>query len=328
MSYKHYLIRLNKHAGHSVESLEHILRENVNTLCNFFGIPENEYEIYSVRCYDPYSLKDRSRDVNEIGIAISGHIFDNRTLLLYWPGDTPDTANPSESLLRYAWFPFRFKKKKVFVASIGRKHNQARIALTKDCLLKTSDFYTKRKVENVRKKFRNCELISKDIYVMRDKILTPENCRFLIDIYERFGKSQARQDSCCSLFTARVTDFEKDKGCTGADGIIYEAVRKIMLAIHFFLDMDLTSDDGYQITKMSHYLWGSYPCSPNRKSRVNVIIQLNDVRGGEIFFPRQDAVVRLQEGAVVVFPNSWTHPFYHLFVEDKETKYVCETSLS
>lgn len=29
-------------------------------------------------------------------------------------------------------------------------------------------------------------------------------------------------------------------------------------------------------------------------------------------FPKQDSVVKLDEGEIVLFPSAWTHPYYRL----------------
>ena len=61
---------------------------------------------------------------------------------------------------------------------------------------------------------------------------------------------------------------------------------------------------------------------------LSVIVVLNDdYEGGELHFPYQDKMIRLNKGQVIVFPPFWTHPHRALDLKNGTFRYTINTWL-
>ena len=95
----------------------------------------------------------------------------------------------------------------------------------------------------------------------------------------------------------------------------------------------IVGDSAYQFRKVFgetrlHFdgIKGSY--EDNNQRFLSVIICLNDdYEGGEICFPVQDRIIKMNKGDILVFPPYWTHPHYSNDLLYKTYRYTVNTWL-
>lgn len=175
-----------------------------------------------------------------------------------------------------------------------------------------------------------------DIYVIGG-VLTNEECDFIISESERFNRYKASgvtETNETSNYRTSDSVYVSDKEDMNPIGdLIYKgcfsAVKTIMDNVQHLDSLSGLTDEGYHLLRYNkgqeykkHVDYGT----PIPRV-LSIIIYLNDdYEGGETEFPRQQAIIKGEKGAAVVFPSIWTHPHAALPIISG-TKYVAVTWL-
>lgn len=307
-------IKLNKN-----NNIFDIISEQKKEILDYFETNEESFQLISHtiesnergRCFD--------KDVNENSFYILiGNLHKGRNKLHLF-------KNTTNIKITFNRFPLWWIKKFVHILEFKDKfYFQKQLFNCNLCaqvMKENNEIQNKRMDSCLNKKSSN---IDKFIYVMNFK-LEDNFCDKIIDIFNSLEFNlKSKSNSQFHLPLSKLNIPELKDIDNKMFSIFNTEISKFLLSV---LSYEVKKDRGYIITKT----FG--PVSPidtlvNEISNVNVIIQLNDdYCGGELYFPLENHMLRLQKGEILIYPSIWTHEIYSMCLQKNTNKYSLQTSL-
>jgi len=182
--------------------------------------------------------------------------------------------------------------------------------------------------------------LSDNIYVLnKEKFISHELCDELIsymenNISEKFEKWAPNFNVNCRFISFNANDDLKNK----YDNTIFKIINSIISFMFMTFDIKSSGDCGYTLRK----IYGptrvhsdgirveakNNIISSHRIRNFSVIICLNsNYEEGHFFFPKQNKLIKLEKGEVILFPPYWTHPHMVLSPTKNTYRYTLHTWL-
>lgn len=162
--------------------------------------------------------------------------------------------------------------------------------------------------------------------------LTPEECHLLLDCYTR--NANRYEHDCNEFWRDRVLHFHKvPERDRGAKLLMARTVMETMEVVkkRWVLDVD-GADRSVTLWPETVNLvsWDGRTMPPHVDQangfefrKFSAIVYLNDVDGGELYFPKTGHKVKPQVGQLVTFPSGENYP--HGVLEYEGTRYTLAT---
>ena len=181
----------------------------------------------------------------------------------------------------------------------------------------------------------------KDCIFLFDHIFTNKECKYMINIINKYGKvdnevyEKERNVIADGLNMSQLPDIPEKKQ-------IFDMVfGKILNLCKMFKDEHGIKMGGFDIPGLRKIkgptkyhkdgaVLGKYvhegKVDATKIRNMSIIAAFNDnYKGGELCFPEQGRTIKLKRGQVIAFPPYWTHPHYSNELKDNTFRYTLTT---
>jgi hypothetical protein len=186
----------------------------------------------------------------------------------------------------------------------------------------------------------NKSSLSDNIYVLnKEHFISSELCDELVHYMDTHSSEHFEKWSPNFNVNCRFISFNHDNDLKNKyDNTIFKVINSIIHFMYMTFDIKSSGDCGYTLRK----IFGPTRAhsdgirveakndviSTHRIRNVSVIICLNsDYEEGQFYFPKQNKLIKLEKGEIILFPPYWTHPHMVLSPSQNTYRYTLHTWL-